>query len=87
MIQSRFQVMARPPSSKAPDIQVGLPTSRLVGAEDGAHRLLQDQREAPGGEQRLERAAVEEADDAALDRDADRAGDEEGERAARSTSD
>ena len=31
MIHMRFQVMDRPPSSKAPDIQLGLPTSRLVG--------------------------------------------------------
>ena len=52
----------------------------VVGPEDGAHRLLQDQRQAPGGEQRLQRPAVEEADDAALDGDADGAGDEEGER-------
>ena len=43
----------------------------VVRAEDGAHRLLQDQRQAPGGEQRFQRPAVEEADDAALDRDAD----------------
>ena len=49
-------------------------------AEDGAHRLLQDQRQAPGREQRFQRAAVEEADDAALDQDADRAGDQEGQR-------
>ena len=49
-------------------------------AEDRAHRLLQDQADAPGGEQRLERPAVEVAHDAALDGDADAAGDEEGER-------
>ena len=41
-------------------------------AEDRADRLLQDQADAPGGEQRLERPAVEVADDAALDGDADR---------------
>ena len=53
----------------------------LVGrAERGAHRLLQDQRDAPGGEQRFQRAAVEEADDAALDQDADEARDQERER-------
>ena len=53
----------------------------LVGRpEDGPHRLLEDQRQAPGGEQRLQRPAVEEADDAAFDGDADGAGDEEGER-------
>ena len=52
----------------------------VVRPEIGAHRLLQDQRDAPGGEQRLERPAVEEADDAALDDDADAARDEEGER-------
>ena len=33
-------------------------------AEHGAHRLLQHQRQAPGREQRLQRTAVEEADDA-----------------------
>ena len=43
----------------------------LVGrAEDRAHRLLQDQRQAPGGEQGFQRPAVEEADDGALDQDA-----------------
>ena len=53
----------------------------LVGrAEAGPHRLLQDQRNAPGREQRFERPAVEEADDAAFDQDADGAGDDEGER-------
>ena len=31
MIHSRFQVMVRPPSSKAPDMKFGAPTSRLVG--------------------------------------------------------
>ena len=51
----------------APRIQRGLPTSLVGRAEDRAHRLLQDQDDAPGGEQRLERPAVEEADDAALD--------------------
>ena len=71
MIHSRFQVIVSSPSSNAPDIQDGLPTSRLVGPKIDAHRLLQDQRHAPGGEQRLERPAVEEADDAALDGDAD----------------
>ena len=49
-------------------------------AEDGAHRLLDDERQAPGGEQGFERPAVEEADDAALDEDADQAGDDEGQR-------
>ena len=50
------------------------------GTEGGAHRLLQDQRQAPGREQRLQRPAVEEADDAALDQDADEAGNDECER-------
>ena len=49
-------------------------------AEGGAHRLLQDQRQAPGGEQGLQRPAVEEADDALLDQDADEARDDEGQR-------
>ncbi|MCY1313657.1 hypothetical protein D9M68_440780 [compost metagenome] len=31
IIHSRFQVIVSPPSSKAPDIHEGLPTSRLVG--------------------------------------------------------
>ncbi|MBA7700191.1 hypothetical protein ES703_108900 [subsurface metagenome] len=48
--------------------------------EGGAHRLLQHQRETPGGEQCLQRTAVEETDDAALDGDPDRAGDQKGER-------
>ena len=80
MIQSRLAVIDRPPTSKEPDIQDGVADLAVGRAEDGADRLLQDQRYAPGGEQRLERTAVEEADDAALDGDADRAGDEEGER-------
>ena len=52
----------------------------IVGAERGAHRLLQDQRQAPGRQQRFQRPAIEEADDGALDHDADDAGDQEGER-------
>jgi hypothetical protein len=52
----------------------------VVGAEHRAHGLLQDQGEAPGGEQGLERAAVEAADDAALDQDADAARDQQGQR-------
>ena len=53
--------------SKAPDIQDGIADLAVGRPEDGAHRLLQDQRDAPGGQQRLQRPAVEEADDAALD--------------------
>ena len=53
----------------------------LVGrAEHGAHRLLQHQRQAPGRQQGFQRAAIEKADDAALDHDTDRAGDDEGQR-------
>ena len=37
-------------------------------AEDAAHQLLQHQADAPGGQQGFERAAVEKADDAALQR-------------------
>src|SRR5260221_306118 len=47
-------------------------------AEDRAHRLLQDHAEAPGHQQRLERSAVEEADQAALEQHAQRAGEQEG---------
>ncbi|KAI9877602.1 MAG: hypothetical protein M1823_007079, partial [Watsoniomyces obsoletus] len=42
------------------DFAVGRP-------EQGADALLQDERDAPGGEQRFQRPAVEPADDAALD--------------------
>ena len=49
-------------------------------AERGAHRLLQDQRQAPGRQQGFQRPAVEEADDALLDQDADQAGHHEGKR-------
>ncbi len=87
MMYSRSVVIVRPPSSNAPVIQAGVTTSRLFGAEDRAHRLLQHQRQAPGREQRLQRPAVEEADRPALDRDADDAGDEEGQRQRRSASD
>ncbi len=80
MIQRRFQVIVRPPSSNGAG-HPGRVADLAVGrAEDGAHRLLEDQRYAPGGQQRFQRPAVEEADDAALDGDADGAGDEEGER-------
>ncbi len=61
------------PMLNAPLIHDGAPTSRLVGPKRGAHRLLQDQRQAPGREQRFQRPAVEEADDALLDQDADEA--------------
>ena len=49
----------------------GAPTSRLFGPNMAAHRLLQDQADAPGGQQRLERPAIEPADHRALDQDAD----------------
>ena len=49
-------------------------------AEHGAHRLLQHQRQAPGRQQRLQRAAVEKANDASLNQDTDRTGDDEGQR-------
>ncbi len=52
----------------------------IVGAEDGANRLLQHQRQPPGGQQRFQRAAVQPADQRALDSDTDQAGDQEGER-------
>jgi len=45
--------------------------------EGRAHRLLDDERQAPGGEQGFERAAIQEADDAAFDHDADEARDDE----------
>ena len=80
----RFQVIVRPPSANEPDIQDGIADFRLVGPKMVRIDLLQDQRDAPGGEQRFERPAVEEADDAALDDQADGAGDEEGDAAARS---
>ncbi len=78
MIHRRFQVIDRPPSAKAPDIQLGLRDLAVGRAEDGTHRLLQDQRDAPGGQQRFERPAIEVADDDALDDQADEAGEEEG---------
>ena len=44
----------------------------IGGAIDGAYTLLQHQRDAPGGQQRFQRPAIEPADDAAFDGDADR---------------
>ena len=44
----------------------------VLRAEDRAHRLHQHQADAPGGEQRLERPAVQQADHAALEHRADR---------------
>ena len=40
----------------------------VLRAEEGAHQLLQHQADAPGGQQRLQRPAVQEADHAALQR-------------------
>ncbi len=45
-------------------------------AEDRAHRLLQDEPDAPGRQQGFERPAVQETDHRALEDDPDRAGDE-----------
>ena len=45
-----------------PLIQAGVSTGAVVRREDRAHHLLQDQADAEGREQRLERPAVEEAD-------------------------
>ena len=56
--------------ARAGDLTVGRP-------EDRANQLLQDQAEAPGREQGLQRPAVEKPDDAVFDRDAERARDQE----------
>ena len=71
MIHSRFQVMVEPAELEGAGHEVRRADLAVGRPEGGAHRLLQDQADAPGGEQRLERPAVEEADDAALDGDAD----------------
>src|SRR5690606_2221386 len=47
-------------------------------AEQGAHRLPQDQADAEGGQQGFQRSAVEKTYDAALDGDAHQPGDQEG---------
>jgi hypothetical protein len=39
----------------------------VVRAEIGAHRLLQDEADAPGGEQRFQRPSIEPADHGSLD--------------------
>ncbi len=52
----------------------------IVGAEQASDGLLQDERHAPGREQRFQRARVEIADHEALDRNADDPRDDEGER-------
>src|SRR5262249_24160723 len=52
-----------------------------IGRPEGcAHGLLEDKRQAPGGEQGFERTAIQETDDAALNQDADRCCDDEGRR-------
>src|SRR5438128_3483688 len=49
----------------------------LVGRpEDRADRLLQDQADAPGSEQGLERPSIEKTDYAALEHDANRSGEQ-----------
>ena len=58
----------------------GIADLAVGGAEHGAHGLLQHQREAPGRQQRFQRAAIEKADDAAFDQDADGPGDEKRQR-------
>ncbi len=45
-----------------PDIQAGIFDLDVLRAEDRAHRLDQHQADAPGGEQRFQRSAVEPAD-------------------------
>ncbi len=54
-----------------PTSRTGFSTWTFCAPNDGAHRLDQDQADAPGREQRLQRPPVEEADDAALERHAD----------------
>jgi hypothetical protein len=61
-----------------PDMNDGFSTCTFCAPNIGAHRLDQHQADAPGGEQRLERPAVEPADHRALEEHADRAGDQEG---------
>src|SRR3712207_8756005 len=51
----------------------------VVRPEERAHRLLEDERHAPGRKERLEGATVKEADHAALDENAHAAGHQEGE--------
>ena len=51
--------------------QAGRIDLHVVRAEGEAEELLQNERDAPGGEERFQRAAVKEADDAALQGDAD----------------
>ncbi len=68
----RFQVTMTPPViSMPPVIQDGFETSLFGAPKIDAHELLQDQADAPGREQGLERPAIEEADDGALEHDAD----------------
>ena len=55
----------------------GLPTSRLLGPKIVRTACCRMSADAPGGQQGFQRPAVEEADDAALDGDADRAGEQE----------
>ena len=54
-------------TSTPPDMPARVLHLHVLGAEDRAHGLHQDQADAPGGQQRLQRAAVEPADDAALE--------------------
>ena len=58
------------PRVNEPDIHCGCDDGLVGGTEDRSHALLNDQREAPGREQRFQRAAIEEADDPSFDRDA-----------------
>ena len=80
MTKTRFQPKMTSLTVQLPLSQVGRIDLHVVRAEGQAEELLEDQRDAPGGEQRFERAAVEEADDAALEDDADERGHDEAER-------
>ena len=63
-----------------PDIHAGFATSTFCAPKIDRTRLLQDQADAPGREQRLQRASVEAADHAALERHPDGRGDHERDR-------
>ena len=80
MTKTRFQPKMTSLTVQLPLSQLGLIDLHVVRAEGEAEELLEDERDAPGGEQAFERAPVEEADDAALEHDADERGGEEAQR-------
>ena len=79
-MNSRDCGKANPRTSTGPDSHAGRGHVDAGGAEDVAGQLLQHQRDAPGHQQRVQRAVVHAAQQRRLEQHAEQAGDDEGDR-------